>query len=134
MSSKMPLDLNGEWVLVKNNEMERYFSEFDQFGLNILKIKNFDKTLLALILIVVYKASIQDSIPSTPSGVPFILRATMLRMSLALRISHDEERWQIETKSSMLNRRMQFTLGQEFSDGGEARDEANRNFSAWNEN
>ena len=46
----------------------------------------------------------------------------MLRMSLALRISHDDERWQIETKSSMLNRRMQFTLGQEFSDGGEARD------------
>ena len=30
--SKMPLDLNGEWVLVKNNEMERYFSEFGKFG------------------------------------------------------------------------------------------------------
>ena len=46
----------------------------------------------------------------------------MLKMSSALRISHDEERWEIETKSSMLNRRMQFKLGQEFSDGGEARD------------
>ena len=30
MSSTMPLDLNGEWVLVKNNEMERYFSEFGE--------------------------------------------------------------------------------------------------------
>ena len=30
MSSKMPLDLNGEWVLVKNNEMERYLSEFGE--------------------------------------------------------------------------------------------------------
>ena len=24
----MPLDLNGEWVLVKNNGMDKYFSEF----------------------------------------------------------------------------------------------------------
>ena len=46
----------------------------------------------------------------------------MLRMSQALSISHDTERWEIETKSSMLNRRMQFTIGQEFSDGGEVRD------------
>ena len=45
MSSKMPLDLNGEWVLVKNNEMERYFSEFGQFGLYTFKFFNFDKTI-----------------------------------------------------------------------------------------
>jgi len=42
-------------------------------------------------------------------------------MSSALRISHDKENWEIETKSSMLNRRINFKLGQEFSDGREAR-------------
>ena len=55
--------------------------------------------------------------PSTFSGVPLFLRATVLKMSIALRISHDKENWEIETKSSMLNRRINFKLGQEFSDG-----------------
>ena len=63
-----------------------------------------------------------NRMPLTFPGVPFILRATMLKMSSALRICHDEERWEIVTKSSMLNRRMYFRIGQEFSDsGGEAR-------------
>ena len=44
------------------------------------------------------------------------MRATVLKLSSVLRITHDKERWEIETRSSVLNKTINFKLGQEFAD------------------
>ena len=44
------------------------------------------------------------------------MRAIVLKMSTVLKITHDKERWEIETRSSVLHRTVNFKVGQEFAD------------------